>query len=68
MDLRVNVESIFRNENANVACLHFSHMLSQLRHIARPRYACNITSASRGTCVSRLSARSKYELSSLLVN
>jgi len=68
MDLRVNVESIFRNENANVACLHFNHMLRQLRHITRPRYACNITSASRGTRVSRSRARSKYELSSLLVN
>ena len=68
MDLRVNVESIFRNENANVACLHFNHMLRQLRHTARPRYACNITFGSRGTCVSRLRAPSKYELSSLLVN
>jgi hypothetical protein len=43
MDLRINVDYTFTDENANVVCLHFNHMPRQLRHITRLHHASNIT-------------------------
>jgi len=62
MDL--NVDRTFRNENANVVCLHFNHMLQQLGH----RYAYNITIRRRSIRITLLRAQGEYKLSSMSAN